>query len=145
MRYVLAAVFVVFFISSLACGILLSLPPTSVYEFRNFIMVLAGGLLFLAAVLLVMLVFGFGSKGKKRSLWRLPILCLLATLLGLVFGVAIFAAKMENPTPQHSALNLRLTIYAAMMIVFALFSGLCLLLSYILAKKHNSKLPPPAS
>jgi hypothetical protein len=144
MRFVLAIIFVVFFVGSLGCGILLGGPPSSVYEFSDLIIGVAEGLLFLASLVLIALVFGIGSEGKKRSVWRLPLVCLAASLLGLLFGVAILTSKMENLTPQHAALNLRLMIYAGTMIVFALFSGLCMLLSYFLAKRHNGKLPPAA-
>jgi len=142
MRFVLGVIFVMFFIGSLGCGILLGGPPSSVYDFRDLIIGLAGGLLFMAGIVLIALVFGIGSAGKKRSLWRLPLFCLAAGFLSFVFGIAILASNMEDMTPQHAALNFRLKIYAGGMILFALFSGLCLLLAYLLAKHHNGKLPP---
>ncbi|MGH9819177.1 MAG: hypothetical protein ACRD43_03325, partial [Pyrinomonadaceae bacterium] len=77
-------------------------------------------------------------------LWRLPLLCIVTMFLGFVFGVAILSSKMENLSPQHEAVNFRLVIYAGGMIVFGLFSALCLLLAFFLAKRHNAKLPPAA-
>src|SRR5258708_3968814 len=112
MRFVLAIVFVIFFVGSLGCGILLGSSPLTVYEFSDLIIGIAGGLLFLASIVLIALVFGVGSEGKKRSVWRLPLLCLVAAFLGFVFGLAILASKMEDLTPQHAALNLRLRLYA---------------------------------
>ncbi|MGH9819579.1 MAG: hypothetical protein ACRD43_05370, partial [Pyrinomonadaceae bacterium] len=77
MRVVLAAVFVLFFIGALACGIVLGGQPVTVYEFSDVLIGVAGGLLFLASIVLIALVFGIGSEGKKRSLWRLPLLCIV--------------------------------------------------------------------
>ena len=142
MRAVLAVVFAGLFIGSLACGIVLGGPPASIYEFGDLIIGLASGLLFMAVLVLIALVFGIGSTGKKRSVWRLPLLCLVAGFLSFVFGLVILASNMEDLTPQHAALNFRLKIYAGVMVLFALFCGLCLLLSYLLAKHHNSKLAP---
>lgn len=144
MRGVLAILFAVFFVVSLGLGILLGGPPSTVYEFRDLLIGMAGGFLFLAAMLLIALVAGIGSAGKKRSVWRLPLFCLIAAFLGFAFGLAILTSDMEDLTPQHAALNLRLKIYAGMMILFALFSGLCMIVSYFLAKYHNGKLPPAA-
>lgn len=137
-------VFVLFFVIALACGIALGGQPVTVYEISDVLMGVAGGLLFLASIILIALVFGIGSEGQKRSLWRLPLLCFVTMFLGFVFGVAILSSKMENLSMRHEAVNLRLTIYAGGMIVFGLFSALCLLLAYFLAKRHNAKLPPAA-
>src|SRR5215470_6885797 len=140
MRPVLAIIFVVFFIGSLACGLVLGGPPSSVYRISDFIIVVAEGLLFLAGMVLIGLLAGIGSEGKKRSLWRLPVLCILATLFSFVFGLAIFASNMQDLTPQHAALNLRLKIYAGTMLLYGIFTALCCLAAYLLAKHHNSKL-----
>jgi|KBSMisStandDraft_5_1062788.scaffolds.fasta_scaffold777264_1 hypothetical protein len=140
MRLVLAAIFVVLVIGSFACGIVLGGPPGTIYRFADVLIVLAEGLLFLGGLTLIALVAGFGSEGQKRSTWKLPILCLIAGGLSFLIGVAILASDMEAPTPQHAAINLRLKIFAGTLILFALFSGLCLIISYFLAKHHNSKL-----
>jgi len=140
MRAVLAIVFVVFFVISLVCGLVLGGPPSSVYRVSDFIIVVAESMLFLAGLVLIALVAGFGSEGKERSLWRLPVLCLLATFLSFVFGLAIFTSDMRDLTPQHAAINLRLKIYAGTMLLYGIFTGLCCLIAYLLAKRHNSKL-----
>src|ERR1700749_3538620 len=117
MRPVLAIAFAALFIGSLACGIVLGGPPSTVFRAADFLIVFAEGLLFLASMLLIGLLVGIGSEGKKSSTWRLPLLCLPATLLCFIFGLAIFSSKMEDLTPQHAALNVRLKIYAGSMIL----------------------------
>lgn len=141
MRVVLAAVFVALVIGSLACGIVLGGPPGVIFKFADVLIILAEGLLFLGGLTLIGLVIGAGSDGKVRSAWKLPLLCLVAGALCFLIGVAILASNMEAPTPQHAAVNLRLKIFAVTLILFALFSGLCLIVSFFLAKHHNSKLP----
>ena len=140
MRPVLAIIFAVFFIGSLACGLVLGGPPSSVFRISDFIIVVAEGLLFLASLVLIGLVAGVGSEGKKRSIWRLPLLCIAAAFLSFVFGLAILGSKMEDLTPQHAALNLRLKIYAGTMLLYGIFTALCCLVAYLPAKHHNSKL-----
>lgn len=142
MRVLLALVFVALFVGSLACGIVLGGPPSSVYEYGDLLIGVAGSLLFMSLLVLIALVFGIGSTGVKRSVWRLPLLCLVAAFLSLVFGLAILGSKMEDLTPQHAALNLRLKIFAGVLVLYALFLALSALVSYLMAKHHNSKLPP---
>jgi hypothetical protein len=141
MRFALAGLFVLLIIISLGCGIILGGPPSTVFEFRDLIIGVAGGFLFLAGLVLIGLVFSLGAADKPRSTWRVSLLALLAAAFGFFFGIAILAADMEDLSSHHAALNLRLMIYAGGMIVFALFCCLCAIISYFMAKHHNGKVP----
>jgi len=140
MRAIFAGIFVVLFIGSLACGIVLGGPPSTVFRFADLLLIVAEALMFFASLVLIGLVAGIGSEGQQRSTWRLPLLCLVTAVLSFLVGIAILASDLEAPTPQHAAINLRLKIFAGTLIIFALFSGVCLIAAYFLAKRHNSKL-----
>lgn len=142
MRYVFGIAFIVLFVGFAGCTILLGGPPSQVYALRD---IYLGGALVcfaLSAVTLGLLVLGAGAKGRKISSWGVPLLCLAALLASFALGALLLNANPLGSTPEHLALELRIRICAYLMIAFGLFSLGSLIVSVILAKKHNAK---PAS
>lgn len=140
MRYVLGICFVLFLFGFVACTFLLGGPPSSIYGLKD---VILGGALLLAtlsAIVLGLLVLGVAAKGRKRSYWRVPLLCIIALLVNFVLAALILMHEPMNLTEEHVALTLRMRICAVVMIALGLFSLCSLIATLFLAKRHNSKL-----
>jgi hypothetical protein len=140
MRWFLGILFILFFVGSAGCIILLGGPPSQVYALKDVILAGTFVCVALSAIVLGMLVLGVGAKGKRMSSWRVPLLCVAALLVSLIFGVLILTVNPSNLTEQHVAMTLRMRISALALIVFALFSLGSLIASIIWRKRHNSKL-----
>jgi hypothetical protein len=140
MRYVLGILCVLFFIGFGACTLMLGGPTSEVYELRNVLFIGALACAGLSAILLILLAFGAGARGKARSAWRVPVLCALLFILSVGTAIAIFFAMPEGRTPQGEELNVRLGFGAILLAGFALLAFAGLITAIISTKKHNAKL-----
>lgn len=140
MRYVLGILFLLFFIGFGTSTFMLGGPTSEVYEWRDVLFVGALICAILSTIMLGLLAFGVGTRGKKRSPWRVPLLCVGVLILSLGAAAFILLEMPEGRTPQGGELNLRLAICAFMMIGFALFSVVSLIATLISTKKHNANL-----
>lgn len=139
-RYLLGILFVIFFVGFAACTFLLGGPPSQVFQLSD---ILLGGALLCAALSLVslgILALGFGANGRKISLWRVPLLCLIFLLASLGISFLLFTSKPLGNTVEHLALDAKLRVCTWAMVGFGVFMLGGLAVSLITAKSHNAKL-----
>lgn len=145
MRYIFGILFVIFFGGFLACTIMFFGPPREVYALRDNYLYGALVCAVSSAVVLGILAFGIGAKGKKISVWRVPLLCALSALANLGIGGKLLAEFSDERNTfsiyypyLEVATNLKICAWA--MVVLGLFSLGCLIVALISAKRSNSKI-----